>query len=164
MLRASCLEFSASNSVLNACVCRANRHHLACPLDPDLMKIEHFALNVADPAAMADWYCLHLGFEIARRSDGPSAARFLRDPATGVMIEAYHNPPDQVPDYAAMDPMLLHIAFATADLAADRDALQHAGAVLVSEQTLADGSIVAMLRDPWGLCIQLCQRAAGFFG
>jgi catechol 2,3-dioxygenase-like lactoylglutathione lyase family enzyme len=128
------------------------------------MKIEHFALNVADPAAMADWYCLHLGFEIARRSDGPSAARFLRDPATGVMIEAYHNPPDQVPDYAAMDPMLLHIAFATADLAADRNALQHAGAVLVSEQTLADGSVVAMLRDPWGLCVQLCQRAAGFFG
>lgn len=127
------------------------------------MKIEHFALNVADPAALADWYVLHLGFQIARRSDGPSNARFLRDPATGVMLEVYLNPPDQVPDYPAMDPLLLHLAFATASLAADRDQLLAAGATLVSEQTLADGSVVAMLRDPWGLCLQLCQRAPAFF-
>jgi len=51
------------------------------------MKIEHLALNVADPAAMAAWYCRNLGFEIARRSDGASVAHFLRDPATGMMLE-----------------------------------------------------------------------------
>jgi catechol 2,3-dioxygenase-like lactoylglutathione lyase family enzyme len=127
------------------------------------VKIEHLALNVADPVALAEWYCRHLGFEVARRSEGPARAHFLRDPATGVMWEVYLNPPDRVPDYAAMDPLLLHLAFASEDLAADRDSLVRAGATLVSELTLADGSQVAMLRDPWGLSIQLCQRAAGFF-
>jgi hypothetical protein len=79
------------------------------------------------------------------------------------MLELYHNPPDQVPDYPGMDPLLLHLAFATEQLPTDRDGLLQAGASLVSEGTLADGSLVAMLRDPWGLSIQLCQRAAGFF-
>lgn len=127
------------------------------------MKIEHLALNVADPVGMADWYCRNLGFVVARKSTGPSLAHFLRDPATGVMLEIYLNPPDRVPDYAGMDPLLLHLAFASDDLSADCAALAAAGATLVSDQTLADGSRVAMLRDPWNLCIQLCQRAAGYF-
>ena len=127
------------------------------------MRIEHFALNVADPVGMAGWYCSHLGFEVARRSDGPSLAHFLRDPATGVMLEIYQNPADQVPDYAGMDMLLLHLAFATADLTSDCAALVAAGARVESDQILADGSRVATLRDPWGLSIQLCQRADGYF-
>src|SRR6266446_4025618 len=30
------------------------------------MKIEHFALQVPDPVAMAQWYVNHLGFSVAR--------------------------------------------------------------------------------------------------
>lgn len=127
------------------------------------MKIEHFALNVANPAAMAGWYCKNLGFVIARKLEAAPFTHFLRDPATGVMLEVYNNPPDQVPDYAATDPLQLHIAFASDDLEAERDALLAAGATPVSDQTLADGTRLAMLRDPWGLSIQLCQRAPGFF-
>lgn len=127
------------------------------------MKIEHLALNVADPEGMAGWYCRHLGFVVARKSSGPSLAHFLRDPQSGVMLEIYLNPADQVPDYAGMDPLLLHLAFASDDLTGDCAALVEAGATLVSDQTLADGSRVAMLRDPWNLCIQLCQRAEGYF-
>ena len=33
-----------------------------------------------------------------------------------------------------------------------------AGATLVDQQTLADGSRLVMLRDPWGLPLQLCKR------
>ena len=127
------------------------------------MKIEHLALNVADPVAMAAWYGKHLGFEVARKSDGPSQAHFLRDPATGVMLEIYLNPADQVPDYRAMDPLLLHLAFVTEDMDADLARLVAAGATLVSDQALAGGGRVAMLRDPWGLCIQPCQRPEGYF-
>lgn len=62
-----------------------------------------------------------------------------------------------------MAPLLFHLAFATGDLETDHQALLHAGATAVSNQTLADGSHVAMLRDPWGRCLQLCQRAPRFF-
>ena len=127
------------------------------------MKIEHFALNVADPVAVSDWYCRHLGFGIARKMDVAPFTHFLRDPATGVMLEIYNNPPDQVPDYATTDPLQLHLAFATDDLDTDRDALLAAGATHVSSQTLPGGTRFAMLRDPWGLSIQVCQRAPGFF-
>ena len=127
------------------------------------MKIEHFAVNVADPVAVAAWYCRHFGFVIARKMDVAPFTHFLRDPATGVMLEIYHNPPDQVPNYGAMDPLLLHLAFATDNLDIDRNALLRAGATLVSEQTLPGGTRFAMLRDPWGLSVQICQRAPGFF-
>jgi glyoxylase I family protein len=127
------------------------------------MKIEHLALNVADPVAMAAWYCEHLGFEIARKSSGPSLAHFLRDPATGVMLEVYLNPADQVPDYPAMHPLLLHLAFVSEDMDGDLARLLAAGATLVSDQPLEGGGRVAMLRDPWGLCIQPCLRPPGHF-
>ena len=127
------------------------------------MKIEHFAVNVADPVAVAAWYCRHFGFTIARKMAEAPFTHFLRDPATGVMLEIYNNPPDQVPNYGTMDPLLLHLAFATDNLDTDRDALLRAGATLVSEQTLPGGTRFAMLRDPWGLSVQICQRAPGFF-
>lgn len=127
------------------------------------MRIEHIAFNVADPVGMAAWYGSHLGLETARKSDGPSLAHFLRDPATGVMIEIYLNPPNQVPDYPAMDPLLLHLAFASDDMDADLSRLTAAGASVVSDQPLQGGGRVAMLRDPWGFCVQLCERPAGYF-
>ena len=126
------------------------------------MKLEHIALNVADPVALADWYCRNLGFTIAKKVETAPFMHFLRDPS-GMMLEIYLNPPGQVPDYASMDPLLMHIAFASENLPVDRDALVAAGATLVFEQTLADGSLIGMFRDPWGIAIQLVQRTPGFF-
>jgi len=122
------------------------------------LKLEHVALNVADPVAMAGWYREHLGMEIAMRVDGPPHTHFLRDSGGTMMLEIYKNPPDQVPDYRAMDPLLLHVAFVCADPAATSQKLQAAGAVFVNDVRLADGSYLVMLRDPWGLAIQLCKR------
>ena len=75
------------------------------------------------------------------------------------MLEVYHNPPDQVPLYSRMDPLLLHVAFVSADPEADKSALLAAGATLVKEEHLTDGSYLVMMRDPWGLAIQLCKRS-----
>jgi catechol 2,3-dioxygenase-like lactoylglutathione lyase family enzyme len=122
------------------------------------MKIEHFALNVADPVAMAAWYCTHFGLRVVRHLPEPAQTHFLADEAGGV-LEIYRNPPEEVPDYAAMDPLLLHLAFASANPVADRERLVAAGASSVSEVRLADGSHLMMLRDPWGLAFQLCRRA-----
>lgn len=59
-----------------------------------------------------------------------------------------------------MDPLLLHIAFVCEDLAATTKRLVAAGATLVAgPELLPSGDELAMLRDPWGLAIQLAKRA-----
>ena len=123
------------------------------------MKIEHFAINVADPEEFASWYVRNMGLRIVRHIPQPVQMHFLADTASTV-IEVYCNPADQVPDYASMDPLLLHLAFTSTDPKADTARLLAAGASLVTEQHLADGSQLVMLRDPWGLAIQLCHRAS----
>lgn len=122
------------------------------------MKMEHIALNVADPVATARWYNEHLGFEIARSMAEAPYTHFLADSGGTMMLEIYNNPPDQVVRYADMDPLLLHLAFVSADPEADKSALLAAGASLVSDQHSRDGSHLVMMRDPWGLAIQLCKR------
>jgi len=77
-----------------------------------------------------------------------------------MMLELYHNPPEAVPNYAAMDPLLLHVAFTVEDVEAIRSKLIAAGATAVDEVTTTPaGDKLAMLRDPWGLAIQFVRRA-----
>ncbi len=124
------------------------------------MKFEHFGINVPDAAAMAAWYVEHLHMQIVRAVQGVPHTHFLADATGRVVMEIYTNPSAPIPDYANQDPLCLHVAFAVEDAAAERDALIASGATLVSNQTLDDGSLLVMLRDPWGIALQLCQRAA----
>src|SRR5215471_16858850 len=124
------------------------------------MKIEHFALQVPDPAAMADWYVKHLGFSVARSNGAPSNTRFVLEERGSVMFEIYRNPRAPVPDYFKQDPLLLHLAFVSDDPAADRNRLVAAGATIVEDLTTTPtGDHLVMLRDPWGLAVQLVKRA-----
>ena len=124
------------------------------------LKIEHFALQVADPVAMAEWYLKHLGFSIARKGGEPSHARFLADAGGSVMLEIYRNPAVGVPDYKSVDPLFMHVAYISDNPTADRDRLVHGGAVLVDDLTTTPaGDAIVMLRDPWGIPIQLVKRA-----
>ena len=123
------------------------------------MKIEHFAYQVDDPAACTDWYCANLGFTVKRSADSPVPVRFLADSSGAVMLEIYNNPKVQTPDYASMDPLLLHIAFCCDDIPATVDRLIAAGASLVSGPEVINGDQLAMLHDPWGLAIQFAKRA-----
>lgn len=123
------------------------------------MKIEHTAFQVSDPVAVADWYVAHLGLRIRRSTGAPGYARFLADDGDAVMIEVYNNPRISVPDYRAIDPLVLHLAFQTDDVAGTRDRLLAAGATAEGDVTVADnGDQLAMLRDPWGLAIQFVNR------
>lgn len=130
------------------------------------MRLEHVALLVADPPAMACWYEEHLGMKVVKKSDeAPGFARFLADAAGESILETYASDVHPVPDYPAMDPALLHVAFATAEIAATRDRLIAAGATPAGEITEnAAGDRFAMLRDPWGLALQLAQRARPLCG
>lgn len=123
------------------------------------MKIEHFALNVEEPLAMADWYVDNLGLKIVKQEKEPPYMTFLVDNSGRIMIEVYNNPADQVPDYYSMDPLILHLALVSEDPGADKKRLIEAGAEEVSDDILEDGSHLVMMRDPWGLALQLCQRA-----
>jgi glyoxylase I family protein len=123
------------------------------------MKLEHVALQVADPVAMARWYEEHLGMRVVRQGEAPGNARFVADDAGASILELYAGTLP-VPDYAAMDPALLHVAFAAEDVAAVRERLIAAGATPVGDVVLTPaGDRFAMLRDPWGLAVQLAGRA-----
>lgn len=122
------------------------------------LKVEHFACNVSDPAAMAAWYVQHLGMRIVRHNPAPPQIHFLADSAGRVVMEIYGNSVDAIPDYQAMHPARFHVAFAAPDPDVARAELVAAGATFVEEQTLPDGSRLLMLRDPWGLPLQLCKR------
>ena len=123
------------------------------------MKLEHVAVNVADPVKMTQWYVDHLGMTIVRAMDKAPFTHFLADDSGNVMIEIYNNPPDQVPDYRSMHPLLLHLAFVSNDPDADRARLEKAGATFVEEVRPEAGAHLVMMRDPWGLAVQLCKRA-----
>ena len=123
-----------------------------------VLNVEHIACNVSDPAGMAAWYVEHLGMQIVRRIAVSPHIHFLADASGRVVIEIYSNTADPVPDYASMHPLRFHLAFATDDPDAARKALVAAGASFVEEQVLPDGSRLLMLRDPWGLPLQLCKR------
>ncbi len=122
------------------------------------MKIEHFAYNVADPVAVADWYVANLGMSVARRMESGPRTHFLKDSSGQVMIEVYNNPPDEVPPYADMNPLILHLAFVCDNPESKRAELEKVGASFVEEVKLDDGSHLVMMRDPFGFSIQLCKR------
>lgn len=121
------------------------------------MKIEHIAFNVSDPVSMAAWYCKQFGLRVVKHIPQPAQTHFLADEETTV-LEIYNNPPDQVPDYRAMHPLLFHLAFVSSDPEKDAERLIAAGAEFVEEVRLPDGSLLKMLRDPWGVALQLCRR------
>ena len=124
------------------------------------MKIEHVALNVPDALSMARWYCEHLGLTVKRRVMEAPWAHFLADDNDCVMLELYSNTDFEFPEYTNIPPASLHIAFSSTDIPADTLRLKLAGAtVLTEESPLPGGDSMAMLRDPWGVCLQLIQRA-----
>lgn len=124
------------------------------------IRLEHVAINVEDPAAMAKWYCENLDMKVIRKGEPPVNMRFISDAGRNIMLEIYHNPPDAVPDYPSMDPLSLHIAFMVDDVKAICDKLLAAGATVASDVNITEsGDEIAMLRDPWGVPIQFVKRA-----
>jgi hypothetical protein len=95
---------------------------------------------------------------VRRAVDTPLVARFLADSSGAVMLEIYRSAEVAVPDYRAMDPILLHVAFLCEDLPGTVARLTAAGATRESGPETVGENHLAMLRDPWGLPIQLVHR------
>ncbi|QDH80203.1 VOC family protein [Echinicola soli] len=123
------------------------------------MKFEHFAINVAQPRAMSDWYEKHVGLSVVSKQASSPYMTFLADDSDTIMLEIYNNPNAPVLDFKNQHPLVLHLALVSEDPADDRDRLVAAGAEVISDDILDDGSHLVMLKDPWGLALQLCKRA-----
>jgi glyoxylase I family protein len=127
-----------------------------------IVKIEHAAYQIEDPVAASRWYVEHLGLTVKRAEHAPPFGHFLADDGDAVMLEFYHNPAVSQPDYRTIDPLVLHIAFRTDDVPAARARLIAAGATSEGPVKVTEaGDSLAMLRDPWGLAVQLVQRKVG---
>ena len=126
------------------------------------MKIEHLAFNCTDPLNLARWYVEHLGLKVLRARAEAPYTHFIGDDTGGVFLELYTNPSDPIPEYPAQHPLRVHFAFAVTDAKAEQARLVRAGATLVVDEVLPDGTRLIMLRDPWGVPVQLCQRATPF--
>lgn len=124
------------------------------------MKLEHVAVNVPDPLSLARWWGEHLGLTVVRRGMAPPWGHFLADDSGQVLLEVYGNTEAPRLDFPSQAPTALHFAFVSRDVEADVRRLSVAGASLVGGiDRPASGDVLAMLRDPWGLCVQLVQRA-----
>lgn len=122
------------------------------------MKMEHTAFNVKEPVLMARWYVEHLGLTVQRRTVDAPYAHFLADDGGTVMIEIYGNTAAPAFDFSTIDPAAVHLAFVSEDVAADENRLVKAGATIVNGVHNLGDDQFSMLRDPWGLPLQLVKR------
>lgn len=119
---------------------------------------EHVGLNVPDHQRAAAWYQDNLKMTVARQlPDG--GAVFLADPTGRVVLEVYHNPAAPDLDLPSFQPLMLHFAFLVDDVEARAHELQAAGCTVAdSLKTTPAGDTMIILRDPFGLNVQLIKR------
>jgi catechol 2,3-dioxygenase-like lactoylglutathione lyase family enzyme len=122
------------------------------------MKFEHFAINVPDARGMSRWYVEHLGFTIVRRREEPPYTHFLADETGRTIVELYSNPKAALLNFGTQHPLVFHFAVVAADARAERRRLEKAGARFFLDEPQPDGSILIMMRDPWGVALQICPR------
>lgn len=128
-------------------------------LKPGGLRFEHFALNVADPQSVANWYAENLGMKVVRHAGPPSYGNFVADDEKHIMLELSTNAAAPILDLSKVSTVSLHFAFVVDDVRSLRTGLIEAGAALAEEirQTNA-GDQVLNLRDPWGLPIQFIKH------
>lgn len=119
-------------------------------------RFEHLALNVSDMEAMADWYCAHLGMTKVRHD--PGRKLFLADARRVVVLELYSNGGKPQIDLGETSSAALHLAFVVDEMDAAVDALVAAGCTVEQPIRTDTGDRLAMLRDPFGLALQLVER------
>lgn len=123
-----------------------------------MLAFEHFALNLKNPIEVSDWYCTHLQMKkVLEKKEAPFVT-FLADSENRVVCELYYQPDFPITDFKNEHHLTFHFAFKTDNAETLKQKLITAGATLLDNTILNDGSHLVMLRDPWGLPLQLCQR------
>lgn len=126
------------------------------------MIFEHFALNVNDVDGVVSWYVSHLGLKVVKQQKESPFMTFLSDSSGRVVLEIYHRSDEKITNFSQQHPLTFHVAFVSENAQEDRERLEKVGASFFEEVRIDDGSHLVMLRDPWGMPLQLCQRAQKF--
>jgi len=130
--------------------------------DRGAFRFEHVALNLSDPEAFARWYVDNLGLEVVHAVPGEKS--FLADGSGAVVFELYDNSGAPHLQLREVAPLSFHVAFAVDDISAAAARLVEAGAEVVQPLVEVDGDRLIMLRDPFGLSLQLVRRRAPMAG
>jgi uncharacterized glyoxalase superfamily protein PhnB len=121
---------------------------------------EHFALNVAAPLAMVQWYTRNLQMKVKRQGGPPTHTTFIADVTGHIMLELFCNTNFPMLNLRQLHPMTLHLAIMTDDIAGTKRALLEVGAVVAEDiARIPTGDKVLMMRDPWGFALQFVQRS-----
>jgi len=123
---------------------------------------EHFAINVAWPKKMAEWYVKNFNMEIRKSMDESPYTHFLADYTGRLAMEIYANENAEIPDYQKQHPLRFHIAFASDNAEQMKNKLVEQGATVFEELKPNEGTHLVMLRDPFGVPLQICQRSDNF--
>lgn len=126
------------------------------------MVFEHFALNVVNVDNVVSWYVKNIGLKVVSEQKEPPFMTFLADSSGRVIMEIYHRPDEAITEFSKQHPLTFHVAFVSENAQKDRLRLEEQGASFFEEVKKEDGSHLIMLRDPWGMPLQLCQRAEKF--
>ena len=126
------------------------------------MVFEHIALNVKNIKDIKDWYVANVGLKVVSEQTEAPFMTFFADSSGRVILELYYRPDEEITDFKTKHPLTFHMAFVSQNAVTDKIRLLDKGASFVEEITKEDGSYLVMLRDPWGMPLQLCQRTKPF--
>ncbi len=126
------------------------------------MIFEHFAINVNNVDAVVKWYVSHLGLKVVSQQKELPFMTFLADSSDRVIMELYQRADAMMTNFTTQHQLTFHVAFVSENAQKDRDRLEVEGANFIEEVRKEDGSHLVMLRDPWGMPLQLCERAQKF--
>lgn len=126
------------------------------------MIFEHFAINVNNIDARIAWYVSHIELKVVSAQKEPPFMTFLADSGGRVIMELYYRADEEITNFRVQHQLTFHVAFVSENAQADKERLVAEGASYVEEMKKDDGSHLIMLRDPWGLPLQLCQRTKKF--
>lgn len=122
--------------------------------------IQHIGFNVNNPIEITNWYIQNLDMKLIRTGKAPQYVTFIADSGSNMEIEFYNKEKVDKIDFQKIDVMSFHFAFLTDSINLIESKLIAAGAKLIDKTTETPaGDKVAMLRDPWGMPLQLVQRS-----
>ena len=122
------------------------------------MTFEHFALNVPKPVEMGQWYIDNCEMKLVKSKEEYPFTRFLADKSGQIVLEIYSNTSQRIPEYNKQHPLEFHFALKVDNPVEAKNKLIEAGAKVEEEIKLDDGSHLIMLRDPFGIPLQLVKR------
>ena len=125
--------------------------------------LEHMGFVVVNPGGAAGWYREHLGFKVLRTAPDGTVA-FIQCPETGLILELIGEGGLKAGAKDLTHPLQVHLAVRTDSFETDRDRLISAGAEFAMHCETDDPEAkVCVLKDPFGLYLQLAQRRESFW-